>query len=124
MEANKCDKLVIFAKHGGEDAEKATLPFVMGNAALAMDVKVTMVLQASGVTLATKGFYEHIFAAGFDPLKKLVDSFLEFGGTIVVCIPCTEHRKITADMLIPGAQPVKGARVIQEVLEAKNVLSY
>jgi predicted peroxiredoxin len=124
MEEKKEEKIVIFAKHGGEDAEKATLPFVVGNAALAMDVKVTMILQASGVTLAAKGFYEHIFALGFDPLKKLVDSFLELGGTILVCIPCSEARHITNDMLLQGAQPVKGARVVQEILGANAVLSY
>ena len=121
---NKPEKIVIFAKHGDEDPEKATLPFVIGNAALAMDVKVTMVLQASGVKLATKGIYEHISSPGFDPLKKLVDSFLEFGGTILVCIPCMDQRKITADMLIQGATPVKAARVVQEMLDAKVVLSY
>jgi uncharacterized protein len=124
MESNSPEKIVIFAKHGGEDPEKATLPFVVGNAALAMDVKVTMILQASGVTLAAKGFYEHILALGFDPLKKLVDSFMELGGSILVCIPCSEARKITPDMLLQGAQPVKGARVVQEMLEAKAVLSY
>jgi predicted peroxiredoxin len=124
MEQNKPEKVVIFATHGGEDPERATLPFVIGNAALAMDAKVIMCLQATGVTLAKKGCYEHVFAANLDPLKKLVDSFLEFGGTILVCIPCIEQRKITPDMLIQGAQPVKAARVVQEMLEAKAVLSY
>lgn len=124
MEEKKSEKVVIFATRGGEDTERATLPWVIGNASLAMDAKVVMVLQATGVTLATKGLYDHIFAPGFDPLKKLVDSFLEFGGTILVCIPCIDQRKITADMLIQGATPVKAARVVQEMLDAKVVLSY
>jgi predicted peroxiredoxin len=124
MAAANIQKIVIVATHGGEAAEKATIPFVMANAGIAMDAKVTVVLQSNGVTLATKGFYEHIFAAFFDPLKKLVDSFLELGGTILVCIPCIEHRKITPDQLIPGAQPVKAARVVQEILEATAVLTY
>jgi predicted peroxiredoxin len=120
----KEEKVVIFATHGGEDPERASLPFVVGNAALAMDAKAVVVLQATGVTLAKKGCYEHVFAANLDPLKKLVDTFLEFGGTILVCIPCIEQRKITPDMLIEGAQPVKAARVVQEMLEASAVLSY
>jgi predicted peroxiredoxin len=124
MEENKSEKIVIFATHGGEDPERATLPFVVGSAALAMDVPVTIILQATGVTLMKKGCYEHIFAAGFDPLKKLVDSFMEFGGKILVCIPCIESRKITPDMLIEGAELGKAARVVQEVLEAKAVLNY
>jgi predicted peroxiredoxin len=124
MEENKSEKIVIFATHGGEDPERATIPFVVGSAALAMDVPVTIILQATGVTLMKKGCYEHIFAAGFDPLKKLVDSFMEFGGKILVCIPCIESRKITPDMLIEGAELGKAARVVQEVLEAKAVLNY
>jgi predicted peroxiredoxin len=124
MEQTKTDKLVIFATHGGEDPERATLPWVVGNAALAMDTRAVVVLQATGVTLATKGLYDHIFAAGFDPVKKLVDSFLEFGGSILVCIPCMEQRKITTDMLVQGVQTVKAARVVQEMLDSKAVLSY
>jgi len=124
MEESRPEKIVIFATHGGEDPEKATLPFVVGNAALAMDVQVTVILQSAGVTLMKKGCNEHIFAAGFDPLKKLVDSFLEFGGKILVCIPCLESRKITPDMLLEGAELGKAAAVVQEVLEAKAVLNY
>jgi predicted peroxiredoxin len=124
MEENKSEKMVIFATHGGEDPERATLPFVVGSAALAMDVPVTIILQGAGVTLMKKGCYEHIFAAGFDPLKKLIDSFMEFGGKILVCIPCLESRKITPDMLLEGAEQGKAGRVVQEVLEAKAVLNY
>jgi predicted peroxiredoxin len=124
MEENQSEKIVIFATHGGEDPERATIPFVVGAAALAMDVPVTIILQASGVTLMKKGCYDHIFAAGFDPLKQLVDSFMEFGGKILVCIPCIESRKITPDMMVEGAELGKAGRVVQEVLEAKAVLNY
>ncbi len=87
------EKLVIFATHGAENPDKATLPFVVGNAALAMDVQVTVILQGDGVLLATKGIYDHIFCPGFDPLKKMVDSFIEFGGNIFMCVPCIEARE-------------------------------
>jgi len=124
MEKNKPEKIVIFATHGPEDPERASLPFVSANAALAMDVQASVVLQGTGVILATKGCYEHIFAAGLDPLEKLVKTFIEFGGKILVCMPCIEERKITPDMLVETAQPVKAGRVIQEVLEATAVLNY
>jgi uncharacterized protein len=124
MEEKKPEKIVIFATHGGEDPERAILPFVIGNAALAMDTEVLIVLQATGVTLATKGFYEHIFAPGYDPLKTLVDIFIEIGGKILVCIPPIEQRKITPDMLIQGVQTGKAGRVVQEILDANAVLSF
>jgi len=124
MEEKKPEKLVIFATHGPDDPEKASLPFVCANAALAMDVEVIVVLQGCGVLLAKKGCYEHVFCAGFDPLKKLVESFNEFGGRIYVCIPCIQERNITVDMLLPNAEPVKAGRVVQAALEANAVLNY
>lgn len=124
MEERKPEKIVIFATHGPEDPERASLPFVCANAALAMDVQVTVVLQGTGVLLAKRGCYEHVFCAGFDPLEKLVKSFTEFGGKIFVCMPCIEERKITNDMLVEEAQPTKAGRVVQECLEANAVLNY
>lgn len=124
MEESKSEKVVVFATHGPEDPERASLPFVCANAALAMDVQVTVILQGTGVLLAKKGCYEHVFCAGFDPLKKLVDAFLEFGGKIFVCIPCIEERNISSDMLIEKAELVKAGRVVQEAIEANAVLNY
>jgi uncharacterized protein involved in oxidation of intracellular sulfur len=118
------EKVVIIGTHGGEDPERATLPFVMGNAALAMDTVAVIVLQGTAVTLAKKGCYEHVFAAGLPPLKELVDSFIELGGTLLVCTPCINERKITKEMLVEKARPVKAARVITEILEAKATLNY
>ena len=123
-EESQQEKLVIVATHGGEDPERATLPFVAANAALAMDVAATVILQATAVTLAVQGCYEHVFAAGLPPLEDLVDSFVEQGGTLLVCTPCLEARKIEATSLITGTSPVKAARVVMEILEATNVVSY
>ena len=124
MEEAVTEKLVIIATHGFEDADKASLPFVMANAALAMDTQAVVILQGTAVTLAKKGCYEHVFAAGLPPLKDLVDSFIELGGSLLVCSPCIQERKITTDMLVENAQPIKAARVIMELLEATTAVSY
>jgi len=118
------DKIVIFGTHGPEDPERASLPFVIGNAALVMEVEVTVMLQGSGVLLAKTGCYEHVFAAGLPSLKDLMDAFLQQGGTLLICTPCINERKITKEMLIAGAAPVKAARAVMEMLEATSVLSY
>ena len=123
-EEEKKEKVVIIATHGGEDPERASLPFVMGNAALAMDAEVIVALQSTAVTLAKKGCYEHVFAGGLDPLKKLVDDFIEFGGKIYVCAPCIKERQITTDMLIDTAEVIAGGRLIQHCIEADAVLNY
>ncbi len=123
-EVEKTEKIVIFATHGPEDPERASFPFVMGNAALAMDVQVTVVLQGVGVILAKKGCYEHVFAAGLPPLKKLVDDFVSLGGRILVCIPCIKEREIEPDMLVDEAEITASGKVVLEALEANATLNY
>jgi len=124
MSEEKSEKLVIFGTHGPEDPERASLPFVLGNAALVMEVKVTIMLQGTAVFLAKEGCYEHVFAAGLPPLKDLIQSFIEQGGTLLICTPCIQERNITPDMLVEIAQPVKAARAVMELLEATSVMTY
>ncbi len=121
---DKVDKLVVVATHGCEDGERASLPFVMANAALAMDTQAVVILQGAAVTLAKRGCYEHVFVAGLPPLRQLVDSFIEMGGKLLVCTPCIQERQITPEMLVETAKPIKAARVIMEVLEASATLCY
>jgi uncharacterized protein involved in oxidation of intracellular sulfur len=116
--------VVIITTYAGEDPERATIAFVMGNAALAMDEKSTIVLQGGGVFLAKKGFAEHVCAAGFDPLKKLMDTFVDLGGSIFVCVPCIKARNIQETDLIEKAQLVAAGSIINECCNAKAVVSY
>jgi uncharacterized protein len=121
----KREKIVLIATHGPEDPERASLPFVLGNAALALEVsEVIVVLQGIAVTLAKKGCYEHVFASGLDSLKKLVDDFVELGGQIWVCTPCIKERAITQEMLIEQAKPVTAGKVVQACIEADATLNY
>ena len=124
MAEGKEDKIVIIATHGAEDPERATLPFVVANAAQAMDTKAVVILQGYAVTLAMPGTYEHVFAAGLPSLKELVDSFLKQGGEVLVCTPCIKARQIGTELLIEGAKPIAAARVVAECLEAKATLNY
>jgi len=120
----KTEKIVIIATHGNEDPERSSLPYVVGNAALAMDVEAVIILQGTAVTLAKEGCYEHVFAAGLPPLKELIEDFIELGGKILVCTPCIKERQITTDMLVKSAKPVASGRVVTEILEADAVLNY
>ncbi len=123
-EVEKTEKIVIFATHGPEDPERASLPFVMGTAALAMDSQATIILQGTGVILAKKGCYEHVFAAGLPPLKELVHDFVELGGKIWVCMPCIKERQITKDMLVEEAETTAAGKVVTELLAANATLNY
>jgi len=118
------EKIVLIATHAGEDPERATFPFVIANAAQAMDVEAVVVLQGTGVYLAQKGYADHISVPGLTPLRKLQDNFIANGGKILVCIPCIEERKISRDDLVQGAEPCKAGRLIVEMTSAKSTAVY
>ncbi len=118
------DKIVYIGTYAGENPEKASLPFVLANASLAMEVEAVVALQGPAVYLAKKGYLEHVFAAGLPPLKELMESFLEQGGKLLVCVPCIRERKIDEADLIPGAEPTAAAKLTMEILSAKATLVY
>ena len=118
------EKIIYIATHGVEDPERASLPFVLANAALAMDVEAVVALQGASVFLAKQGMIDHVHSAGFSPLKELVDSFFELGGRLLVCVPCIQERKIDEKDLIEDAKPVAGATLTDEILTANATLVY
>ncbi len=121
---DKKEKLVFVVTCAEEQPEKATIPFVLANAALAMDTEAVIVLQMMGVYLGMKDYAKHVHAAGFPPLQDLIESFREEGGRIFVCDPCIKARQISPDDLIEGAEIVAGATLIDTFLDAKNVVAY
>jgi len=121
---SEAEKIVVINTTGPEFQEKATLPFVVATAAQTVDAKAVIILQASAVLLAKRGIAENVNAPGLLPLKKLMDTFLELGGELLVCSPCIKERHISEDELIPGAKPIAAGTVVTEVLSAKAVLTY
>ena len=122
--AEKKEKLVFITTCAEENPDKATLPFVLGNAALAMDVEAIVVLQSMGVYLAMKNYARHVKASGLPGLEDLIEAFKEQGGKLWVCDPCLKARQISPDELIEGADVVAGATLVDGMLDAKNVVVY
>ncbi len=117
-------KLFIMATHGPENPELATIPFVMGNAALAAGIEVVMGFQGNGVMLVRKGCPEHVFAANFPPLQELMNAFVEMGGRLLVCGPCVKSRKIEDKDFIESATVVNAPTFINEIMTATQSLVY
>jgi uncharacterized protein involved in oxidation of intracellular sulfur len=124
MSQEKKEKILYVVTHGADDPERATLPFVHANGALAMEVEAVVVLMGPAVMLARKGCMNHVFAGGMPPLKKLVDDFLAQGGKLYLCTPCIQFRQIDKSELIEEAQPIAAAVFTEEVLSANAVLNY
>ena len=72
-----------------------------------------MFLSIEGTRLSQQGYADGIHEEGFAPLKDLMASFAEAGGTIYVCSPCFKKRALDEDKLIAGAKIVGGAKLVE-----------
>ncbi|MGD9975472.1 MAG: DsrE family protein [Desulfatirhabdiaceae bacterium] len=121
----KTEKIFYLLTCAAESPEKAAVPFVLGNAALAMDIGATVCLQSNGVYLAQKGYMDHMLkGGGFPPMSKLVTDFMEQGGKLWVCVPCIKERNITEADLIDGAELTAGGKVNLEAMESNAVFVF
>lgn len=114
--------VMIHNTRGKEEVERASLAFVVGNAALSSGQEATVLLTIEGVWVATKGYAHGLQTHGFEPLADLVQKFVQNEGRIWVCGACAKPRNITADDLINGAQII-GAATAVEALSGAQTLS-
>ncbi len=92
--------------HCKTDGDKATLGFVVANAAQGSEKETMVFLSSDGVWCAHKEEMAKVDeGAPFASLKELIEKFVKAGGRIYVCTPCMKKRGITEDMLIDGATP-------------------
>src|SRR5437773_269647 len=87
--------IVVNCTHGREDAERATLSFVVGNVSATADQSTAVLLTCEGVWLGTKGYVDDVAQPGLPPLREVLDSFVAAGGEIWACGACTGPRGIT-----------------------------
>jgi uncharacterized protein involved in oxidation of intracellular sulfur len=119
------EKILYISTCGEENLDKASFPWVLASAALAMDVEATIVLQSNAVVLAKQGAADALPpAGGLPPLKKLIADFVELGGKIRVCGPCIKERGIEESDLIAGAQVTAAAQVNIAAMESDAVFTY
>lgn len=117
-------KIMVNNTHGKDDVERATLAFVVGNAALSSGQEAILLLTIEGVWLATRGYADGLQAAGFAPLAEVIGSFVNGGGQIWVCGACAKPRNITADQFIGGAQMVGAATAVEAMVSGVQTISF
>lgn len=96
-----------------DNTDKATVAFVVANAAVASEKETMIFLSTEGVHWATKGYSEGVHEEGFSPLKELMDNFVKAGGKLFVCSPCFKKRGYTEDQVVQGGTIVGGAKLVE-----------
>lgn len=117
-------KFCINLTHSKNDCDRATVAFVVANAAAGSDKETMVFLSIEGVRLAVKGYADDIHEEGFMPLKELIANFVEAGGKIYVCSPCFKKRGLDENNLIEGALIVGGAKLVEFLSDGAASVSY
>lgn len=118
-------KVVINLSTGLEDAEKVTVAFLVGGAALESGKQVAMFLTKESVRLALPGVADAVACEGCPPLSRLFQQFTDGGGELLVCPICFNSKKLDEAQLV-GSARLAGATPLWEWIgdEAATVFSY
>ena len=106
------------------DTDKATVAFVVANAAVASEKETVVFLSTEGVHLSQRGYADDVHEEGFAPLADLIASFVEAGGIVWVCSPCFKKRALDESALIDGATIVGGAKLVEFLSQGAPCVSY
>ncbi|MCC6409055.1 MAG: DsrE family protein [Planctomycetes bacterium] len=107
-----------------DNPDKATVAFVVANAAVGSEQETLVFLSIEGVRLATPGYADSIREEGFAPLAELMAKFTAAGGKIFVCSPCFKKRGLDETQLVPGATIVGGAKLVEFLAGGTPSISY
>ncbi len=126
--------LMIVLTTGKQDrGTRATLAFAWGCAAISLGKKVSLYLTMDGIWAlhgAMKGVEVNGFEVNeFDPLKNYMEQFLEFGGEILVCAPCSEYycasdQKQLSDALIAEAKLVGLTTIVAKADSRTQIITF
>jgi predicted peroxiredoxin len=103
-EDEMADKVVVNLTTGLEDAERVTVAFLVGGAAVEQGKQVAMFLTKEAVRLGLPGYAEGIACDGCPPLARLFEQYAEGGGELLVCPICFNARQLDEAGLVENAR--------------------
>lgn len=109
---NETTDLIIVMTKGIYD-EVSSVGLTIANGALTSGKTVGLFLTSSAIDLVRRNGIDHTHVHPMESLKSLLQSFMERGGSVWACPPCTAARGYDQDSLIDGVV-IHGASVIME----------
>jgi len=116
--------IVINLTRSVDDPDRTSVAMVVAGASVASNQETTVFLSSEGTRLAQRGVADDLHEEGFAPMSQLVSTFVEAGGTFLVCSPCAKKRGIDADDLIDSASIVGGASLVALLADGAGALSF
>jgi uncharacterized protein len=116
------DRFCVTATHAADDPDRATVAWVIANAALASGKDTMVFLSNDGVRVGFVGGADDIHQDGFAPLAELIATFGAGGGRILICTPCAKTRGLDSSPLVAGGVLGGGAGLV-EFLTAEGAVA-
>jgi len=114
--ANKTEDLIIVMTKGIND-ELSSVGLTLANGAMTAEMNVGVFLTSNAIDLVRKAGVDHTQVHPMEPLKALLHDFIDRGGKVWACPPCTNARGYDQSSLIDGVE-ISGASVIFERIKA------
>jgi predicted peroxiredoxin len=105
------DLIIVMTK--GINDEVSTVGLTLANGAMTAGKTVGLFLTSAAIDLVRKNGISCTHVSPMEPLKDLLTSFMERGGDVWACPPCTTARGYDEDCLLDGVV-ISGASVIFE----------
>ncbi len=118
------NRVVINLATGLEDAERVTVAFLVGGAALQQGKQVAMFLTKEAVRLGLPGHAEGMACEGCPPLFRLFEQYADGGGELLVCPICFTARKLDEGHLVANAKLAGATPLWEWIGEGATVFSY
>jgi predicted peroxiredoxin len=118
------NKVVINLATGLEDAERVTVAFLVGGAAVEQGKSVAMFLTKEAVRLAVPGHQEAVACDGCPPLARLFQQYADGGGELLVCPICFSARKLDESALVSNARLAGATPLLDWIGDSATVFSY
>lgn len=117
-------KLVVVVTNGFND-ERASIAWSVANGGVASGFKVTMFLVSSGVDWVRKKAADVARLNPLDPpVKDMIQTVMDSGGTIMVCPPCAKVRGYDQADFIDGVQLAGSVAMLGVVSEGAHTLTF
>ncbi len=117
-------KMLVSITHAKDNRDKATIGFVVANAAAASGVETAVFLTSEGVYLSQREYNTDIHEEGFQPLPALIASYVANGGQIWVCSPCFKRRGLAEDQLVAKAIITGAGKAVEFIANGAGCISY
>ena len=111
MKTETKDLIIVMTR--GMNDEVSSVALTLANGAMTAGKTVGLFLTSAAIDLVRKNGIDHTHVKPMEPLKDLLTAFMDRGGDVWVCPPCTTARGYAQESMIDGVV-ISGASVIFE----------